>query len=96
MLPRSALTNAPSLLLPSLLVLVPLSAKPAQYPPNIRPRPQSACAPPQVQFRTRVEKVFRCPATLKWHLSLRRGVYTCPHRAIFLLGRGHGEHAAAA
>mmetsp|Transcript_31644 Transcript_31644/g.71137 ORF Transcript_31644/g.71137 Transcript_31644/m.71137 type:complete len:635 (-) Transcript_31644:271-2175(-) len=51
---------------------------------------------PKIQFRTRVEKAHRCEATGRWHLTLRREVYTWPHRSIFLLGRLHGPEVRAA
>jgi len=48
-----------------------------------------------VQFRTRVEKAYRCPQTKKWLLTLRKGVFTWPHRSIFLLGRKHDAKTRA-
>jgi len=48
----------------------------------------------KIQFRTKVEKVHRCPHSLKWHLTLRREVFTWPHRTMFLLGRAHDKAKA--
>jgi len=40
-----------------------------------------------IEFRSNVQRVYKCPETGKWILTAKKGVYTWPHRSIFILPR---------